>query len=406
MIIKSISLDNFRSKSKLQLELGRRLTILIGENGSGKTSVLDGLAIGLGAILTHLPGVSGISFKSTDIRQIQNLKAPYTRIRVETQDGLIWDRTERRDKSKSTFNQIPPAVGLQQLRRYLDHQILDPLNDSKKVELPMFSYYGVSRALLDVPLRRRGFPKAHSRLEALEGALVADSRFRSAFVWFYNKENEEQRKQRELKDFEFQLPELAAVRDAILSIFPGITNPHITLNPLKFVVNKDSETLDIMQLSDGYKTLLSLVIDLAIRMALANPESEKPLQSEAVVLIDEVDLHLHPEWQRRVVGDLLRTFPNTQFLLTTHSPYIIESINNHLQRYHIQAIPTKDKDILGIQPISPNEVRAYFIEETKETSLIDPEIQLLNDQLIHPFNSIAKLYDRMRDLQWENTIHD
>ncbi len=406
MIIKSISLDNFRSKSKLQLELGRRLTILIGENGSGKTSVLDGLAIGLGAILTYLPGVSGISFKSTDIRQIQNLKAPYTRIRVETQDGLIWDRTERRDKSKSTSKQIPPAVGLQQLRRYLDHQILDPLNDSKKVELPMFSYYGVSRALLDVPLRRRGFPKAHSRLEALEGALVADSRFRSAFVWFYNKENEEQRKQRELKDFEFQLPELAAVRDAILSIFPGITNPHITLNPLKFVVNKDSETLDIMQLSDGYKTLLSLVIDLAIRMALANPESEKPLQSEAVVLIDEVDLHLHPEWQRRVVGDLLRTFPNTQFLLTTHSPYIIESINNHLQRYHIHAIPTKDKDILGIQPISPNEVRAYFIEETKETSLIDPEIQLLNDQLIHPFNSIAKLYDRMRDLQWENTIHD
>ena len=406
MIIKSISLDNFRSKSHLQLELGRRLTILIGENGSGKTSVLDGLAIGLGAILTYLPGVSGISFKNTDIRQVQNQKTPYTRVRIETSEGLVWDRTERRDKSKSTFNQIPPAVGLQHLRKYLDERILDPLNDSQKVELPMFSYYGVSRALLDVPLRRRGFPKAHARFEALEGALVADSRFRSAFVWFYNKENEEQRKQRELKNFEFQLPELEAVRKAIISIFPGISNPHITLNPLKFVVNMGSEILDIMQLSDGYKTLLSLVIDLAIRMALANPEAENPLESEAVVLIDEVDLHLHPEWQRKVVGDLLRTFPNTQFLLTTHSPYIIESINNHLQRYHIHAIPTKDKDILGIQPISPSNVRAYFIEETKETNLIDPEIQLLNDQLIHPFNSIAKLYDRMRDLQWENTIHD
>lgn len=406
MIIKSISLDNFRSKSKLQLELGRRLTILIGENGSGKTSVLDGLAIGLGAILTYLPGVSGISFKNTDIRQDQNQKAPYTRVRVETSQGLIWDRTERRDKSKATSKQIPPAVGLQPLRKYLDEQILDPLNESKQVELPMFSYYGVSRALLDVPLRRRGFPKAHARFEALEGALVADSRFRSAFVWFYNKENEEQRKQRELKDFDYQLPELAAVRRAIVSVFPGISNPHIKLNPLKFVVNKDSETLDIMQLSDGYKTLLSLVIDLSIRMALANPESKQPLESEAVVLIDEVDLHLHPEWQRKVVGDLLRTFPNTQFLLTTHSPYIIESINNHLQRYHIQSIPTKDQEILGIHPISPSEVKAYFMEESKETNLIDPEIQLLDDQLIHPFNSIAKLYDLMRDLQWENTVHD
>lgn len=192
MIIKTISLDNFRSKSHLQLELGKRLTILIGENGSGKTSVLDGLAIGLGAILTYLPGVSGISFRNTDIRQVQNQKTPYTRVRVETSEGLVWDRTERRDKSKTTSKQIPTAVGLQNLRKYLDERILDPLNNSQKVELPMFSYYGVSRALLDVPLRRRGFPKAHARFEALEGALVADSRFRSAFVWFYNKENEEQ----------------------------------------------------------------------------------------------------------------------------------------------------------------------------------------------------------------------
>jgi len=382
------------------------LTILIGENGSGKTSVLDGLAIGLGAILTYLPGVSGISFRKTDILQEQNQKAPYTRVRVETSEGLIWDRTERRDKSKSTTTHIPNAVGLQNLRKYLDERILDPLNNSKKVELPMFSYYGVSRALLDVPLRRRGFPKAHARLEALEGALVADSRFRSAFVWFYNKENEEQRKQRELKDFGFQLPELEAVRKAIISVFPGISNPHIMLNPLKFVVNKGRETLDIMQLSDGYKTLLSLVIDLAIRMALANPEAEKPLESGAVVLIDEVDLHLHPEWQRRVVGDLLRTFPKTQFLLTTHSPFIIESVNNHLQRHHILAIPTEDKEILGIEPISPDDVKAYFIQEKNEISLLDPEIQLLDDQLIHSFNSIAKIYDQMRDIQWENTVHD
>jgi predicted ATP-binding protein involved in virulence len=406
MIIKSISLDNFRSKSKLQLELGRRLTILIGENGSGKTSVLDGLAIGLGAILTYLPGVSGISFRKTDIQQNQNQKAPYTRVRIETSEGLIWDRTERRDKSKATSKQTPQSVGLQNLRRYLDERLLDPLNESKKVELPMFSYYGVSRALLDVPLRKRGFPKAHARFEALEGALVADSRFRSAFIWFYNKENEEQRKQREFKDFDYQLPELAAVRRAIVSVFPGISNPHIKLNPLKFVVNKDSETLDIMQLSDGYKTLLSLVIDLSIRMALANPESERPLESEAVVLIDEVDLHLHPEWQRKVVGDLLRTFPKTQFILTTHSPFIIESVNNHLQRYHIQALPTEDEEILTIDPVAPAEVKAYFISKEKEIPLMDEEVQLLDDQLIHSFNSISRVYDHMRDIQWENTIHD
>lgn len=401
MKIKTISLDNFRSKAKLELELGSRLTIMIGENGSGKTSVLDGLAIGLGAILTYLPGVSGISFRKTDIRQDENQKAPYTRVRIETIEGLIWDRTERRDKSKATSNQIPAATGLQQLRKYLDQEILDPINELQTVELPVFSYYGVSRALLDVPLRKRAFPKAHARFEALEGALVSDTRFKSAFIWFYNKENEEQRKQRDLLDFGYKLPELQAVRQAIESVFPGISEPQIKQNPLKFVVKKGAEVLDIMQLSDGYKTLLSLVIDLAIRMALANPDSPRPLESNAVVLIDEIDLHLHPEWQSRVVGDLLRTFPNAQFLLTTHSPYIIESINNHLQRYKVISILNDDVKVNDLEPIDPNTVKSYFIKAHNAVPLMDSEIQLIDDELIHSFNAISSVYDYLRDLEWE-----
>ncbi|MFM8492424.1 MAG: AAA family ATPase [Bacteroidota bacterium] len=400
MFIKSIQLDNFRSQAQVQLELGRRITILIGENGSGKTSFLDALAIGLGAVLTYLPGVSGISFKKTDIKQSHNQKAPYTRVRIETTEGLVWDRTERRDKSKSTSKQIPVAAGLHQLRQFLDKELLNPSNELKDFQLPIFSYYGVHRALLDVPLRQRGFPKAHSRFEALEGALVAHTRFKSAFIWFYNKENEERRKQKVLLDFGFQLPELQAVRKAIESVFPGITEPHIQLNPLKFAVKKETEVLDIMQLSDGYKTLLSLVIDLAIRMALANPDSQSPLETEAVVLIDEIDLHLHPEWQRKVLGDLLRTFPKAQFLLTTHSPYIIESINNHLQRFKVMNMGEMTNDLQSIEPLNPNDVRAYFINNHEIQPLLDDETQLIDDELIHSFNAIAKEYDQMRDLEW------
>ena len=401
MIIKSIKLENFRSKAQVQIELGRRVTILIGENGSGKTSFLDGLAIGLGAILTYLPGVSGISFKKTDIRQTQNEKSPYTRVRIETEEGIAWDRTERRDKSKATSNQIPIAEGLQQLRQYLDREILDPLNEQKSFQLPIFSYYGVHRALLEVPLRKRGFPKAHARFEALEGALVADTRFKSAFIWFYNKENEERRKQKEQLDFGFQLPELQAVRQALESVFPGVSEPHIQLNPLKFAVKREAEILDIMQLSDGYKTLLSLVIDLAIRMALANPDSKKPLETEAVVLIDEIDLHLHPDWQRKVLGDLLRTFPGTQFLLTTHSPFIVETINNHLQRFKVMNVTGGAGELAGIEPLDPGHVRAYFIKNNEIQSLLDREIQLIDDELVHPFNTIAKEYEQLRDLEWE-----
>lgn len=78
MHLDHLTLENFRACQRLDLEFGRRLTVLLGNNGSGKTSVLDGAAIGLGAMLTHLPTVSGISFKKTgDIRQHGNLLIPY-----------------------------------------------------------------------------------------------------------------------------------------------------------------------------------------------------------------------------------------------------------------------------------------------------------------------------------------
>lgn len=406
MKISNLVIDNFRSKEHLQIQLGSKLTILVGENGSGKTTILDAIAIGLGAVVTHLPKVSGISFKKTDLRQKNNQLLPYTRICIETSEGIVWDRTDRRDKSKKTSATIPSGIGLMKLRKYLDEQIINPFNEGQAFQLPAFSYYGVSRALLDVPLRRRGFPKTHQRFEAIENALNAVSRFRSAFVWFYNKENEEQRKQKELKSFDYRLPELEAVRKAITKMFPDISEPHIMLNPLRFAIKKDKETLDIAQLSDGYKTLLSLVIDLASRMALANPEMGNPLNSSAIVLIDEIDLHLHPDWQQRVIGDLTTTFPNAQFILTTHSPYIVEAVNNHLQRYHIKDMILNHEEIQKIAPISPKDVTAYLITNSSTDSLMDTEIELLDNQLIHPFNAISELYDRMRDIQWENQQHD
>jgi predicted ATP-binding protein involved in virulence len=406
MIINKLNISNFRSKAALQIQLGSKLTLLVGENGSGKTSILDAIALCLGAVLTHLPKVSGISFKKNDLRQVNNHFAPYTRVGIETTEGIVWDRTERRDKSLKTANEIPTAVGLLKLRKYLDEQIINPFNEGKDFQLPVYSYYGVSRALLEVPLRRRSFPKTHQRFEALENSLNAVTRFKSAFVWFYNKENEEQRKQRELKNFDYRLPELETVRRAITTMFPDITEPHIMLNPLRFAVKIGGETMDITQLSDGYKTLLSLVIDLASRMALANPDMINPLQAQAIVLIDEIDLHLHPEWQRRVVGDLTTVFSNTQFILTTHSPYIVESVNNHLQRYQIANMTINDKEIEQIPAIAPQDVMAYYITDTAEISLLDTEMQLLDDKLIHPFNKLSELYDRMRDVQWENQQHD
>lgn len=401
MKLEHLTLENFRACERLDLELGRRLTVLLGSNGSGKTTVLDAISVGLGAVLTHLPTVTGISFKSSgDIRQFNNIQAPYTRIELTAADGLKWDRIKRRDKSKTTAKKVPQATGLKALESYLDQNVIDRLNAGEDYQVPMMAYYGVSRAVLQVPLRRKGFPKSHTRLEALKQALDAHSSFKDAFIWFYNKENEENRLQKDKRDFDITLKELDAVRTAIQSIFPEVCNPHIETTPLRLAVTINGETLDVMQLSDGYKTLLGLVIDLGIRMGLANPHLDNPLTAQAVVMIDEVDLHLHPSWQRRVLGDLLRTFPNTQFILTTHSPFVVETLNNHLKRQQLGDAPVGQSEIDSLLPLATDDVRVYRMENSQKQSLVDEASGLIDNTLLPDFNEINRLYDAMRDIEW------
>lgn len=402
MKIKKITLNNFRCFDSLDLELSCRVNLLIGDNGSGKTAILDGLAIGLGAIVTHLPDVSGISFRKYDLRETDSKKLPYTRVFLESFDDIRWDATQSRDKSAATKKQIPSAAGTKQLVSALDTQILDPYNSGEDFDLPLFAYYGVSRAILDIPLSSKGFQKKSSRFEALSGSLNADSRFRSAFIWFYNKENQEHRLQKERKSFDVTLKELDVARRAIISMFPDISEPHIEVSPLRFMVKKNGQPQALDQLSDGYKTMLGLVIDLCARYSMANPHLADPLKSEGIVMIDEVDLHLHPAWQQRVIGDLVKTFPNTQFILTTHSPYVMESLNNHLKREKIKDLEFDQEDVRNIMPFSQDMVQAFVLEKGEVTGILDEESRLIDDRLLSIFNDINMLYDKMRDIEWES----
>lgn len=403
MHLRSIELFNFRLVEHLRLDIGPRLTLLVGPNGAGKTAVLDAVSIGMGAVPTRLPGAEGRTFKKTgDIRlRADGTEAPYTRVCFETAEGVAWDRTQRRDKSRTTHRQVPPAKGLKDLEAFLDETIIDRMNRKEQFELPLFAYYGVHRALLELPQRRTGFKREHDRIDALAGAHEATSRFRQAFMWFYNKENEEMREQKRLRDFDATLPELDAVRRALRLMFPELSEPHIQQNPLRFMVNREGLSLSVDQLSDGYRTLFGMVVDLAVRMSMGNPHLSDPLESSAIVMIDEVDLHLHPEWQRRVLTDLLRTFPNTQFLMSTHSPFIIEAVNNSLKRHKIDSLDIQDEEIDAIFSLPPADVRAYAMDAGKVQPMLDGELGLLDNYLLEYLNAINAVYDRMRDIEWE-----
>ena len=301
MKLARVEIENYRAIKKLDLLLHPGLTVFYGDNGHGKTSVLSAIATGLGGIPMFLPGVSSIDFLPSDPRDSGQL-----RVGLTTVDGMAWDRPGG-----------PQSV--LQLKKAMDVIVNADFEalETEPQDLPIVAFYDTDRAVFDLPQRRTGFRSEFPRYGALEGALSPRTDFRDFFQWFYAKEKEEAS---------------CNVRKAIQAMVPRASNPEIQQGPLRFMVSvqlddgEPKEELSIGQLSGGYRIMLALAADLARRMAQGNPHLDDPLQSEAVVLIDEVELHLHPFWQQRILTDLTRTFPNTQFIVSTHSPQVLTTV--------------------------------------------------------------------------------
>ena len=148
--------------------------------------------------------------------------------------------------------------------------------------------------------------------------------FRTFFEWYRNQEDYENEKKIETGDLNYQDRALRGVRKAILSMLDGCANLRVVRKPrLEMKIDKDNVSLNVSQMSDGEKCTMALLGDLARRLALANPEKADPLCGEGIVLIDEIELHMHPSWQRKILNVLKKTFPNIQFIITTHSPVVL-----------------------------------------------------------------------------------
>lgn len=355
MKIKKLILENFRCYTELEIDFHDRLTVIVGNNGNGKTSILDAIAVLLGRFVTRLPGVSGIGTSYSDIRIVSNRKISpafrcYLKVDVATElaalgnfdaDGntiVEWSLSRMRDQTPKTKEESRRTmrsditIAWKQIDAFAD-KLVEADTSDKPYQMPLIAYYATNRAVFETPMRRRGFKTDFARFDSLAGSLGTSGNFKRVFEWFHAKENEEAREQKKLRSFDYVDSELGVVRKAITTFFPDYKNPRTELRPLRFVVdrtiNDETLTFDLNQLSDGYRTMLALVADLASRMAEANPPSIvnfDTLQTEAVVLIDEVDLHLHPIWQQEVLLQLQNVFPNTQFIVTTHSPQVLTTV--------------------------------------------------------------------------------
>ena len=321
MRLNSINIEGFRGIPNLQLEFPKQVNVLVGVNGVGKSAVLDCTAIMLSRLIGRIRSSAGTGryFTHSDI----NNRRQWTRNEIEIAfqgKPLRWSVVKtRRGQQKQSIS------GLVDLRRDVE-LFRSKLAEDEAARLPLAVYYPVNRAVLDIPLRIR---KRHpfDRLAAYDQALSGEwSSFRVFFEWFREREDLENEKR--LDKPEFRDSQLQAVRTATERFLAGFKGLKVRRSPLRMVVEQHGEELIVNQLSDGEKCTLAMAGDLARRMAIANPAMADPLQGEAVVLVDEIDLHLHPEWQRRIIAALTKTFPKCQFLLSTHSPPILGHLDS------------------------------------------------------------------------------
>lgn len=334
MKLKQVAIENYRAIEKLDLSFDPDLTVLHGPNGHGKTSVLSAIAAGLGSIPRLLPDVSSVEFRKTDQRGQLPL-----RVMLRTFDGIEWDR--RRLGRRGT-NKRRALSDCRMLRDAVEKVVAADREGLEPIDLPIVAFYDTDRAVSDAPRQTRSPKMEFPRYAALEGGLVHRTDFKEFFRWFFFRESEELREKNERKDFNYRLKDLDAVRTAVERMVPGISELRIKPRSLRLVVSMglregERQELVLDQLSGGYRIVFALVADLARRMAQGNPHLDDPLGSEAIVLIDEVDLHLHPEWQQRILVDLRRTFPNAQFIVSTHSPQVLTTVDpKHIMHLQIE----------------------------------------------------------------------
>lgn len=356
MQIQSFSLKNIGQFQDLSVSLApttqytSNITVFIGNNGSGKTSLLKSVSTVLTWYVARLKHdkSNGTLIPENVILNTANAAAVEIivndrNLQQQTQ-AYTWRITKNRTARKAEF-----STHLTELSHLTDYY-KQWLGEDDQSSLPLVAFYPVERSVIDIPLKIR---EKHQflQIDGYDNALNNAVDFRRFFEWFREREDVENefikdlilRIKQDSKDEElfkkidqynsgeFKDVQLEAVRQAIYAFMPDFKNLQVSRKPrLAMIIDKNDKTLNVNQLSQGEKSLMALVGDIARRLAMMNPGIENPLHGKGIILIDEIDMHLHPQWQRSIIQRLQTTFPNCQFILTTHSPLVISDTQDIL----------------------------------------------------------------------------
>lgn len=389
--ISKVSISDYKRIRDIFITIDKKLTVFVGDNGYGKTTILEALFIALSWFRANVQkeDKSGFHIKDNDINSHDevNYAAITAQFKLKKITSNILVTRVKEGVSQKRNNELLSIKELASFFRVVNSYFDD-------VSLPVMAYYSVSRssngagidnkknfnnslrrwtkldAYEDIEFDRRDFGEFLNWFVFLNNKALAEesltqkvdkdsliddvSRLEASLVVLKSFDNLDKRT---LIDIENQIKEkndiigsLAAtlnvdntlrsrdivnnIKQAIMGFLPEISSVDLqyTESEVRLVFKKDESFLDAQQLSQGEKTILTLVGDLTRRLVLLNPKSENPLEGKGIVLIDEVDLHLHPSWQQSIIEKLQSTFPNIQYVITTHSPQVVSTVPSRCLR--------------------------------------------------------------------------
>lgn len=395
MRINTLSVTNFKGFDNRVFQFHPEFNLIVGVNGKGKTSALDALAVAAGSWFLGLRGYDSRHIWPTEIRLAA--KDFNGEIRFESQfpvevtakgvvDGqeLTWTRSVDSAGGKTRFMH---ASNVKAIAASADHSV----RAGEPITLPLISYYGTGR-LWQEPRADSQVKDSHqlarkktlSRLEGYKNSVDPRLSTRDLAVWIARQSwiGYQQGK---------DSPLYAAVREAILNCVEDAQQ--LYFDPKRgevIVVMGDLGAQPFFNLSDGQRCMVAMVGDIAQKAAQLNPHlgSDVLKKTPGLVLIDELDLHLHPRWQRRLVEDLRRTFPSIQFICTTHSPFLIQSLRSGEELIMLDGQPTAQlanrpiadiaKGIMGVPETEFGQRYSDMVKEAKNF-LEDLEKSTLTD---------------------------
>lgn len=331
MRIDKITLTNFKGFENETLEFKSQFNVIIGNNATGKTSILDALAVAAGAFFLGVDGADQKNFKKEEIRLIWRHNQPRPQLPVQIKaKGVVNDLTLSWMREIQTESGRTSRKGAEDLREEV-RMMHQEYRSGKDITFPLISYHGTGRLWAEHQERVDYQKPEEGLLMGYKDCLSSKSSSKAFLAWYKGFSQD-------AVNFKDELTEglLEAFHEVITDMIPEWSSMqyNYSLDQLIGFYKDDGGEMQpksFNNLSDGYRNMIGMVADIAYRCIKLNPHLGRKVikKTPGILLIDELDLHLHPKWQRLIVERLKKAFPKLQIVVTTHSPFIVQSLQSH-----------------------------------------------------------------------------